>query len=544
MKRTVFRTLCLLGLPAALVMAAGGEARAQTTCGTSAPLLTCTKRPHTRLNINTFANNIADGLKALNLKGFSLSVYAEDGHPDPILTLQQGLASGPTETTIAHTPLVAQGIASVSKLIVESAIRHAIEINNEASGTTAACRVNIGTPFLNVLPAAFSRAAGPGTWYTSASVEHVLQHRAGVPHTPGTLPSGYPDFWSIMAKPTGHTSCSLNTPCYANQNYLLATMMLPLIRDCSLRAAVEGAATAFCRRNLVGRDKDTCEMQHAYDQLALVSNAMVKEMIMDPLNASASCDYTQLISGNISVARGFASQSAASGIYLPFEERPCAAGGWHMSTKELGRVVRRMWDGSFFNHASTGFALPESHNGGITYFVNGVRGDWGSLALWMLPTALGSESVSAAFVANSPVDTGAVYSILYDAFDFAAASSPAAVNQGVFTPTRGTWRCTRNGAPSQVISLRIANRYDIKLFGGLDFSGQGSEELWTPTTVNANSASGTFVFYRAGTSPKATSGVSRGTFSLTRNATSGAVSFTHTINGSSAQSFACTLQAD
>jgi hypothetical protein len=542
MTRNILRAMCRLGLPAALVMAAGGEAHAQTTCGTSAPLLTCTKRPHTRLNINTFANTIADSVKAMNLKGFALSVYGEDGHPDPILTIQQGLASGPAETTIAHTPLVAQAVASVSKLIVESAIRHAIEINNDAD--TPACEVNISTPFLNVLPAAFSRAAGPGTWYTSASVEHVLQHRAGVPNTPGTLPDGHPDLWSIMAKPAGHTSCTLNTRCYANQNYLLATMMLPLIRDCSLRASLESEAATFCRRNLIGPDKDTCEMQYAYDQLSLRSNTIVKEMVMDPLNASASCNYTQLIAGNVSVARGFASQSAASGIYVPVEERSCAAGGWHMSTKELGRVARRMWDGSFFNHASTGFAMPEAHNGGISLFLNGGQGEWRSLAMWMMPTALGSESVSAAFVANSPVDTDTVYSILYNAFESAAASSPAAVNQGVFTPTRGRWSCARTGAPSQVVSLRIANRYDIKLFGPLDFSGQGSEELWTPTTVNTNSASGTFVFYRAGTSPKANFGVSRGTFSLTRNATTGGVSFTRTINGSSAQTFTCTLQAD
>ena len=526
-------------LTTAMALLDAGDAHAQS-CGTSAPFATCTKRPHTKFNIDTFANTVADGLKTKGLKGYSLSVFGEDGNPAPVLAMSQGLASGPTETTIPYTTSVAQTILSISKVLTEGAVRHAIEINNAVTAVPASCKVTTSTPILNILPAAFRRAAqaglAPGVkpFYDTVTVNQVLRHMGGVPDTLPQLPDNSgPDYWAMMNRgvvdglpdggvPDGGVNvktCPLDTMCYSNFNYVLATMMLALIRDCSLKATNESEAASFCFRNSTGRSKDTCQIQHAFDNLSVIGSKIVKEMVVDPITTKASCDYTQLISGNISVARGFADAGAPSGGYQVIDPRYCNVGSWHMATNELGKILRHMWDGSFFTKRATSFEMPDSHNGGLLQFTNGLAVQFRSQASLYMPTAFGSEDLIAVFFANSPVAPWEVDQLMYEAWQASQRTTPAAVNQGILSTARGTWDCNQVENTTFKLILRISNANDMKGFIAKSWSEQGSEEIWTTTQWNTTQASGTSKSFKAGTSVAAPVLVYPGTWTVTRDGT-------------------------
>ena len=546
MIRTTLRFLLTSGLPTILVATTLAQTtHAQGTCGTNPPYATCTTRPHAKLDIDAFADQIADELGTLGLKGYSISVFGEDGNLLPRLDMSQGLASGPTETTIPFTSDVASAVGSVSKLITEGAVRHAIEINNEANAVPASCKVHLDTPFLDVLPAAFRRAAGPSSYYNSSTVEQVLRHQAGVPTTVPTLADGNPDHWRAMKRPSELQECARGTYCYGNENYVLAGVMLPLIRDCSLKAEIDDAAQSFCFRNAPGQSKDTCEIQYAVDELSVMSNEIAKAMVIDPLDARANCDYRKLIGGNIMVARGFASGTAASGTYLGADLRGCSILGWHVPTNDLGRIMRRFWDGAFFNHASMGYRMPESHGGAVAWSANGVLGHYRGLASTMIPTTFGGENITVAFVANSPVQPGVIDGIVYNAFVSNARSTPEAVSHGVMTSARGTWTCTQIEVPTNTMSLRIGSSNDIKGFNRMDFGGWGSEELWFPWEIDSVQSNGEYVYYQAGTSPKATTNVYWGRYYMRQDATTGNIKIRRTDNATNWQgNYNCVLDAD
>ncbi|MET0592723.1 MAG: hypothetical protein ABW133_08500 [Polyangiaceae bacterium] len=552
MNQRLLRYLLSIGLPL-LGLTHVERAEAQTTCGASA--IPCTKRAYRGIRIDDFARDVANAISLVDPtpnpdyippKAFSVTVHGDDGESTPVLTLNSGQAqSNDGGGPFNFTDGVASAIGSVSKLLTEAAVRRMIEVNAEGSAY-AACRVTLATPFIDVLPAAFKRRAqaNSSTWYNGVSVEQVLQHRAGVP-------AQNPISWATVMNPVhpylGCSQSPVKIPptepvpgCYSNTNYLIASTMLPLIRDCALRAQVDASAAAHCTAETAGLNRDTCEMNWAFNFLSGMANSIVKEMVLDQTNARASCDYPFVqIQSRIEVARGYGDRFAVSnGQYFRPTPSWCGAWGWQIPSSDLASVLRHIWDGAYFiSENSMGSRMTPLHNGSVD--------NYRALTIHLVPgtpppgAPRSPAELTFAVVANSPMDTIHVLEKVKAAFNAAldptaGPTPPAPVP--LLTGARGAWRCTGLG---RHIRLRIANTRDIAAFEAVGFAGLGAEELWTAsggTVMSPTAPTGTYVRFPAGMGPKSGSNQT-GTWSITRTGSN--ITIMTAATGGSSFSYGC-----
>jgi hypothetical protein len=516
---------------------------AAAQCGTNGQAR-CSKRPHPGLNVDGFANAVANNLATRNIKGYSLALYSEDGHPEPVLDMSAGFAIDERSKRNFDGNAVS-AIGSVSKLLTEAAVRRAMEIATDAPAYSAN-RVDANTRFLDLLPTVFRRVAGTNSYYNDVTIEQILRHRGGVPNSLRPDPYGNPyDYWMMMARlpptlpdggglpdggPLPHdcvkTPADSTAPnCYSNDNYVIASMLLPIIRMPNMRNLVNQIGATVCSGKPAGRERDSCEIQYAFTTLGETTNAIVKEMLVDALApTSASCDPTTLVN-TMTVAFQYPTGSTLGGGLPPGSPAPfirgCGVGGWFMRSHDVARIMRRVWDGSFFNHGMTGERMPRGHNGVLTFYrglaVNRIEGmDLTWVLLSNSPLAL--TALPDGGVVADPNEFGLVGGAIDAAYTANTIAPPAPPpNPPVLGRVRAIWRCVQDGVSSNVLSLRISNRYDIKGSNLLDFNGESSEEIWSTSAENTTNASGTYRFYRGGTSPRATSGVFVGSWTLTRN---------------------------
>src|SRR5690606_14035464 len=93
-------------------------------------------------------------------KGYGLTVLDRDGKD--VLRMSAGIAitsqdGGPVDFKSGRK----SNIGSISKVITAAAVRHAIELSEDAPAYDQ-CEVHLDTPFLNVLPAVFDEVDTSG----------------------------------------------------------------------------------------------------------------------------------------------------------------------------------------------------------------------------------------------------------------------------------------------------------------------------------------------------------------------------------------------
>jgi CubicO group peptidase (beta-lactamase class C family) len=224
-----------------------------------------------------FADEVADAFDGL--KGWSLTLVDRDGNQ--IVRASQGFANSTTGQPFYSTTV--SGIGSISKMLTEAAVRHAIELNQELPNVACADTYSLDTLFLEALPSIFSELAHES--YADVTIEQILQHRGGVPHTVNDNP-GVPhwnrryEYYNTMKKIEVTKICTKDDSCYSNDNYVLATMMLPIIHNCGYKAIVEDWGDALCANVSGARERAECKIQIAFDLLGRISNEIVSEAVL------------------------------------------------------------------------------------------------------------------------------------------------------------------------------------------------------------------------------------------------------------------------
>jgi hypothetical protein len=544
MNHRLLRAIVSIGAPA-LALAHATSADAQT-CGTGGVAVPCTVQPYRRLLVQQFANGVADVMATSKIQhlpdggvqptftapnGYSVAVVGNDSNT-PILLMNYGNAhKAPVAPLVPYSQYVASPLASVSKLLAESAIRHLIEING-AGGGFSSCRVSLSTPFLDVLPAAFKRhaTANGRTYYNGITVEQILRHRGGVP-------SQYPLPWTTIMNPQdAYRSCGQSTiqpsddpdvvGCYANNNYLIAAMLLPLMRDCALKSQIETAVLSHCY-SLSGDARDACDMNFEFSWLSALSNSIVKDMIFDPKGSRGACNPEPLRLEGINVARG--GGQANAGGYFKSVLGWCNTWGWQATALDVARAMDHVWNGAFFHAAANQTRNKTWHTGAVN--------DFYSVAI-----QLGQSpylTATAVVVANSPFDHLRVRNSIRDSFAFAQdeIAGPALPDPPpILVDAAFAWDCTGGARPFR---LKIASRYDIVASDPTDRGGLGTEEIWTATSANApETATGTYQTFQAGRSPI---GSSQGSWTLSRTATTNRITVTKTPPGGTQSTYTCAV---
>ncbi|MET0595201.1 MAG: serine hydrolase, partial [Polyangiaceae bacterium] len=287
-----------------------GARTASAQCGSTNQVPRCTWRTHPGINTQGLANDIANEMHGAGLQGFSVTAFGEDGNPSPVIDMSFGLSQVPaTGPSIQFDSNTISSLGSVSKLITEATVRHALEINwAGATGPYGACPVRSTSNFVSILPAVFGRIAH--ATYANVTIERLLNHEAG-------LETKHPYDALVESAATG--TCQVGTECYSNINYQLATMLVPLIRDCSIRASVENEITTACASQVGDPARDRCQIDRAYLILGTLSNIYAQAMLTDKYTTVADCGPDYYVSLGANVARGFmARQNNPGGFLMSF----------------------------------------------------------------------------------------------------------------------------------------------------------------------------------------------------------------------------------
>jgi hypothetical protein len=463
-----------------------------------------------------FGHEIADELDDLGLKGWSLTVIDRDGIE--AVRVSQGFADSADGQPFYAT--TASGIGSISKVFTEAAIRHAIELNQELPNTMCAGAFTLDTPFLDVLPPVFSEVAH---WsYADVSIEQILVHAGGVPitHNLDEAPPGSPHwnrkytYYDMMTKTNIETSCQEGAECYNNDNYVLATMMLPIIHNCGNRAFVDAWSTAACSDVVNPAARAECEIQYAFDMLGSMSNYIIEDWILDPLDIEATCDprADPVINGQ-NVALGYAHANDPVGV-LPREDvRACGVGRWFMTSQDLARAMRYVGSGSFFIDRANADALPYRHSGLLrdttTPSETAVYTAWFESRPGDFYYAFETNQSLDVNPTDEPGPDDTIRAVFEAAREITLLPQPPLI-----AAIRGDWNCERIGAGADVL-LQSYGRYDTRVFLADDQQGDGAKELWTVTAQNGSSANGSYVYYDASGSPN-DDVLASGTWSLQR----------------------------
>jgi hypothetical protein len=462
-----------------------------------------------------FGHEIADELDDLGLKGWSLTVIDRNGVE--AVRVSQGFADSADGQPLYGT--TASGIGSISKMFTEASVRHAIELNHELPNAACAGAFSLHTPFLDALPPVFSEVAHGS--YADVTIEQILKHTGGLPITYNLeeAPPGSPHwdrkytYYDMMTKTNIETSCQEGVRCYNNDNYVLATMMLPIIDNCDSRAVVDAWITAACSNVVGSAARAECEMQYAFDMLGNMANYAIEDWILDPLDIEATCDprADPVINGQ-NVALGYANANDPVGVLPREDTRACGVGRWFMSSQDLARAMRYVGSGSFFLNRANANALPDRHDGLL--YDEATPSETAYYSAWF-------ESRAGEFyyafetnqrLAMNPNGVGPD-DIIRDVFE-AAREVTLLPQPPLIESIRGDWHCQRIGAGADV-RLQSYGRYDTRVFLAEDQQGDGAKEIWTVTAQDANSAAGTYVYYEASGSP-INDVLASGTWSLKR----------------------------
>ena len=497
-------------------------------CGTgsAAGHTTCASRPHPGLDVTKFANMLANSLYAIGLKGYSLTMYGEDGHAEPVLLMQMGWGQNPESPTFKFDGTVVSAQASVSKLITEAAVRRAIEVNQEspafanAPPTITNRRIGPNTKIFDVLPPVFARSASyfnssgqVVTRFADATIDQVLKHTAGLPRNTTSI-------WDITKNltptcpPNTTCTCTAGTACYANENYQIASIILPLIldNDRSVRATVDNFIESNCSSQPPGDPLDQCELRFAQMLLGSMGMATAKTMVNEPVTTKSYCGPTAALNAGEKVARAYAGANGTNGIYMTgVLDHDCGVGNWYMTSANAANVLRRVWDGMFFNHRAT--TIPFFH-GGDLYVKNGTSSwEYHSIA----QNSHETSRLATVILTNSPNSSGQLFQAFRDAMSNSRVAPPTPpTSVPVMTAAKGPWKCTQTGT-TKWFSLRIPNKHFTRAFDPQGYGGTQSEEPWFVASETTTNASGTFVNYRIGKGSVRATGNPTGTWTLARN---------------------------
>lgn len=438
-----------------------------------------------------FADQVADEVDAFGLKGWSMTLVDRDGRE--IVRISQGFANSAAGRPFYATTV--SGIGSVSKVLTEAAVRHAIELNQALPNTPCAGVFTLDTPFLDALPSMFSQIAHSS--YADVTIEEIITHRGGVPGTnnpgPASVPPGQHwnrryDYYDTMTKTDISKPCTRGSRCYRNDNYVIATMMLPIIRSCNLRPVVDAWSWAACGSIVNAQDRAECQIQIAFDTLGVASNEIVQEWILDPLDIEATCDPLDnpVVNGQ-RVALAYSSAMDTTGELVKEDVRACGVGRWFMSSQDLARAMRYVDSGSFFLSRANATDLPSAHSGDLE-------------GLYQARFRRLSRGFYYAFETNQPFDVLQADAVIKAAFDDAQGGHDLGDTPSLMHAIRGDWNCDRVGSSNDVI-LQVYGINDVRLFSPLGRQGLGAKDIWYVSTNEYEQASGTYVYYPALGSP-------------------------------------------
>lgn len=466
----------------------------------------CQFSESSEMDTEKFIKEVADELEAhfSNAKGYALSVSGD--RKSGIASVARGAADVQRGRAFSATGTLS-GIGSVSKLLTEMAVNKSIEINNRASGFSQ-CRVYLHSEVFDVLPPVFRRVVHPG--YRHMSIGQVLRHKAGLARCnigmgrahvgdPGTWKWDYYKLLSSGPNPSSNVlscqQCQVGSSCYNNDNYVLATMLLPMIRyGCDAKKNnMLSEIERRCRGRAQGWSKDFCEIQTSFDILGVEANKIVHDMaVYEGALGVATCDPFSYDTD--AVAKQYENVMSSHPGKISEEQYPakrgCGVGGWFMSAHALAQVLHRAWYGEHFVKPYTRATFQTEHDGQAANYS-------------AYATKFG-DGLTAAFLSNSSVNGPLVKSIVKRAYQNARFPRPKSGDSSkvrdVFAGT--SWNCVGRGSSSNKIELRVP-KYEEWLTGIVwdEFWFLGAEERWIVDSDQNGVMKGVYNYFKLGERP-------------------------------------------
>lgn len=467
----------------------------------------CFRLGSSEVDTKDFGEEVARALHRMTFKGFSLSVVGRNGRG--ILEITSGYRNDSKDTFDRLTPSC---IGSVSKMITEMALLKSLEIT-EIADKYSKCRRSVNSKAIELLPEIFHRITHPD--YQRSDINNFLDHNSGLSKCADIGKDGQDghnrwDYVKLLSSAIGEhadkcdkgvAECGKPVPggyCYNNNNYVIAAMLLPLIRGgCSgKKREIEARSAVQCMFTPEGRRRDDCLVNHSIKMLSEEANDIVREMVWRSTTAMHNAFCKPLANLQGGPAQWFLDPTNENekGQYRSPGEKEilpqgCGVGGWYTSSTTLARLLSKAWYGNFFlQEQLTVKQLPPAHTG--------LRDGYHSLAFKL------GRGLSVAFLSNSPFDFVEVGDAIIQAYEHHKYAKVKVGSSTLFrSRVRGiSWKCHSRDPGQPGFELRFSEWDQPKGLFKNEWNGYGAEEVWYVSKETKDRINGSYSYHQLGTS--------------------------------------------